>query len=129
MSSGLPTEAQFKAFKSLGVNKVIDLIPGDRSGEAELVNGLGLEYHNVQVVWDNPTLENFQQYVVFMSSGKEGITLTHCKLNWRGAVFTYLYRVTQLGEDESVAKQDLLAIWQPDEIWSDFIDRVLLNYR
>lgn len=131
ISSGLPTEAQFIALKALGVNKVIDLIPGDRSDEATLMRSLGLTYHNVQVAWEHPTLNNFQQYVGYMQSNPTdtGITLTHCKLNWRGAVFTYLYRVTQLGHSHKEAKQDLLAIWQPDETWQGFIDQVLTHYQ
>lgn len=127
VSSGLPTEAQFEALKSMGVTKVIDLIPGERSEEADLMKSLNMPYYNIQVEWENPTIKNFQDYVASMqqSKGNEGITLTHCRLNWRGAVFTYLYRVTVLKESEKLAKQDMLVIWEPNETWQDFIDQVL----
>jgi hypothetical protein len=127
VSSGLPNQTQFEALKKIGVTKVIDLIPGDRGEEADLMKSLDLSYYNVQVDWENPTIENFQDYVLSMqqSKGSEGMTLTHCRLNWRGAVFTYLYRVTVLKESAALAKQDMLAIWQPNEVWQDFIDKVL----
>lgn len=130
VSSGLPTQAHFDALKTMGVTKVIDLIPGDRTAESNLMTTMNLEYHNIQVEWEKPTLENFADYVTSMqqSAGSDGITLTHCKLNWRGAVFTYLYRVTQLNESEVVAKRDMIAIWQPNEIWQAFINEVKAEY-
>lgn len=130
MSSGLPTRKHFEAFKSNGVSNVVDLIPGDRSEETTLMTELNLQYHNIAVEWENPTVENFEEYVNVMRKfeANDGITLTHCRLNWRGAVFTYLYRVTQLNTPEEAAKQDLLAIWQPNEIWLNFIDKVKAKY-
>lgn len=126
VSSGLPTETHFKALSEAGVSRVVDLIPGDRENEKALMTRLGLDYQNIPVDWHNPTLANFKDYVVFMNASHDAqeVTLTHCKLNWRGAVFTYLYRVTQLGENEEQARQDMLAIWHPDETWQGFIGTV-----
>lgn len=126
VSSGLPTKQHFEELKGMGVAHVIDLIPGDRSDEANLTKELALNYHNIQVEWKNPTVANFNEYASKMNdfSQAEGKILTHCRLNWRGAVFTYLYRVTHLKEDETIAKADMLAIWQPDETWQNFINKV-----
>ena len=130
LSSGLPDKTHFIALKQQGVTKVIDLIPGDRTEEIQLTKELNLAYFNIQVEWQNPTLANFQQYVAAMQqSPTEGKTLTHCKLNWRGATFTYLYRVTQLGHSRADAEQDMLAIWQPNETWQAFIDEVVAYYQ
>ena len=130
VSAGLPTLAHMQALKANGVVNVIDLIPGDRKQHAELMQSLNLNYHNIAVEWENPTLENFESYVLAMQQAKAigGTTLTHCKLNWRGAVFTYLYRVTQLNESEESAKQDLMAIWEPNEIWQEFINETKAKY-
>lgn len=130
ISSGLPSQVHFKIFKEMGITKVVDLIPGDRSEESSFVKALGLAYYNIQVDWENPTVENFNEYIAAMkqNSSAEGITLTHCRLNWRGAVFTYLYRVTQLGESEEIAKRDLLDTWEPNSTWQDFIDKVKAQY-
>ena len=56
-------------------------------------------------------------------------TLTHCKLNWRGSAFVYLYRVTQLNEADEIARADMDKIWQPDETWQAFIDEVKAAYQ
>lgn len=131
VSSGLPTQEHFAALKTMGVTTVIDLIPGDRADEIKLMTELKLPYHNIAVEWDHPTVENFEEYVILMnqSLSREGITLTHCKLNWRGAVFTYLYRTTQLGEPEASAKKDLDEIWQANDVWQAFIDEIKAKYK
>lgn len=130
VSAGLPDAAHFKVLKSQGVTRVIDLIPGDRGEEKQLVDELGLDYHNIQVEWEHPTVANFVDYVTYMESNPApGKTLTHCKLNWRGAVFTYLYRVVRLQEDEAVARKDLDAIWQPNDTWQNFIGQVKHHYQ
>ena len=130
VSSGLPSAAHFQLLKDEGVNRVIDLIPGDRLQEQQVIEGLSLNYHNVQVEWENPTLANFKEYIGYMALGNsnDDKVLTHCKLNWRGAVFTYLYRITALGESELSAKQDLLAIWQPNQTWFTFMNTVIDDF-
>jgi protein tyrosine phosphatase (PTP) superfamily phosphohydrolase (DUF442 family) len=130
VSAGLPTFEQLALLKSTGVERVIDLIPGDRSDEILATHQLGLNYHNVPVAWTNPTLDDYKNYTAYMALGNadNGKVLTHCKLNWRGATFTYLYRITTLREDEKIAKQDLLAIWQPNQTWFTFINTVIDDY-
>ena len=130
VSSGMPNRGHFETLKAMGINKVIDLIPGDRAEESSLMNELDLSYYNIQVEWGNPTIENFHEYISTMKlfNQSEGITLTHCRLNWRGAVFTYLYRVTQLNDSEELAKQEMLAIWEPNDTWQNFIDEVLAKH-
>lgn len=129
-SSGLPNETQFALLKENGFTHVIDLIPGDRAAEIQTTAKLGLNYFNVPVEWEAPTLANFLNYVAYMESIKDqqGTVLTHCKLNWRGAAFTYLYRVAILGESEVNAKEDLLAIWQPNPVWYALMRDVLAHF-
>ncbi|MDO6568371.1 protein tyrosine phosphatase family protein [Alteromonas sp. 1_MG-2023] len=130
VSSGLPAAEHFQLLKDDGVTMVIDLIPGDRLPEQQIVEALSLNYHNIQVEWEQPTLANFKQYTGFMNQANidDDKVLTHCKLNWRGAVFTYLYRITALGESELSAKKDLLAIWQPNQTWFAFMNMVIADF-
>tara|TARA_Y200000002_G_C22600547_1_gene629325 strand:+ start:317 stop:1006 length:690 start_codon:yes stop_codon:yes gene_type:complete len=129
-SSGLPNAAHFSLLKEKGVTHVIDLIPGDRSSEILTTSELGLDYFNVPVDWEGPTLANFLNYAAFMQSVEvnEDKVLTHCKLNWRGAAFTYLYRINVLGENEQNAKKDLMAIWHPNPTWHTFMNDVITHY-
>lgn len=130
VSSGLPSAAHFQLLKDEGISRVIDLIPGERGQEKLMVEALSLDYHNIQVEWEHPTLANFKDYTGYMAqeNSTDDKVLTHCKLNWRGAVFTYLYRITALGESELLAKQDLLAIWQPNQTWFQFINTVIDDF-
>ncbi|MBU3023252.1 protein tyrosine phosphatase family protein [Aestuariibacter sp. A3R04] len=130
VSAGLPDDIHLSRLNALGVTHVIDLIPGDRDEERHSVRNLGMNYHNIQVVWDNPTYENFSDYAHEVSEAHNdgGLVLTHCKLNWRGSVFTYLYRITVQGEDERAMKAEMLKTWQPNEVWLAFIQNVLKEY-
>ena len=129
-SAGLPELTDFSELQKVGIERVIDLIPGDRSDEQAIVESLGMEYFNIQVEWEHPTLGDFERYVSYMESSQasQDKTLTHCKLNWRGSVFTYLYRVTQLNDDDKVARADLDAIWQVNDTWEAFIAKVKAHY-
>jgi hypothetical protein len=49
----------------------------------------------------------------------------HCAVNKRASTFVFLYRVLRLGVAREVAERDLLAVWQPDEVWSKFIEERL----
>ena len=130
VSSGLPSNAHLSQLNEMGVTHVIDLIPGEREEESAVVSSLGMNYHNIQVVWDNPTYENFSDYSDEMSEAHKngGLVLTHCKLNWRGSVFTYLYRITVQQKDEAAMKAEMLKTWQPNDIWLAFIHTVLDEY-
>ena len=66
VSAGLPSRAHFEALKVNGVQNVVDLIPGDRSDEAKLMKTLDLRYYNIAVEWQNPTVENYADYVIAM---------------------------------------------------------------
>ena len=127
VSAGQPNKKHFRLLKESGVRHVVDLIPGDRSQEQQLMQSLNLNYQNIPVDWHNPSLDDFDTYVAFMNSSmsQDGKVLTHCKLNWRGAVFTYLYRVIELGDSEESAKKDMLAIWKPEGVWVSFIEEVI----
>lgn len=130
LSSGLPEPAHFALLKDEGVTHVIDLIPGNRSGEINSTAGVALTYFNVPVDWEAPSLTNFLNYAAFMQriDTENEKVLTHCKLNWRGAAFTYLYRVAVLGENEADAKSDLMAIWHPNPTWYAFMSDVITHY-
>jgi hypothetical protein len=103
---------------------------------------LGLEYIHIPVLWEAPTLENFQEFANVMNAHSDQKIFVHCAANKRVSAFMYLYRQLEdslVAEskaaptrterpcqrvDEETAKVDLEKIWQPNEIWQNFIDRV-----
>ncbi|WDT85257.1 protein tyrosine phosphatase family protein [Alteromonas sp. 009811495] len=130
LSSGLPSKTHLALLKQEGVSHVIDLIPGDRADEIHYTTSLDLDYFNVPVDWEAPSVANFLNYAAYMDRVKksDGKVLTHCKLNWRGASFTYLYRVAVLGENEAQAKADLMKVWHPNPTWHAFMSDVVNYY-
>ena len=127
-SAGMPTPAEFKLLNENGYQHIINLIPGDYRNEQAHVHTLGMSFDQIPVDWNQPTLENFQRFVSLMNEYKADKVLLHCRLNYRASAFAYLYQTTQLDEDETTAKQKMLAIWEPNDVWLKFIMTVQKHY-
>ena len=127
-TSGQPTEAQFYEIKNAGYQTVINLALTNSTNalanEVEILKNLGLEYIHIPVIWENPTLENFQNFVEVMDRYGDKKIFLHCAANKRVSAFIYLYR-TQKGVNKQEAQKDLETIWTPNKIWQNFIDRVI----
>ncbi len=126
-TAGQPTVEQYSAIASAGYKVVINLAlsdsPNALADEAAIARELGLEYIQIPVEWDAPTVEDFQAFRAVMDAHSEPKIFVHCAANKRVSAFVYLYRICQ-GGDEPIARQDLTKIWTLNEIWAKFIDRV-----
>ncbi|WP_310485672.1 protein tyrosine phosphatase family protein [Chamaesiphon sp. VAR_48_metabat_403] len=126
-TAGQPTVEQYPAIVNAGYTLVINLAlndsPNALANEATIARELGLEYIQIPVEWDAPTLADFQAFRTVMDAHPEDKIFVHCAANKRVSAFVYLYRICQ-GVDESIARQDLTKIWTLNEIWVKFIDRV-----
>lgn len=122
-----PTIEQFTEIKNAGYNTVINLaVPtseGAIANEREIVEALGMQYFHIPVIWDNPTIEDFNQFSSVMQNNSEQSIFVHCAKNMRVSAFVYLYRRSHEGISEEQAKEELYKIWQPNPIWQAFIDR------
>lgn len=131
LTSGQPTADDFKSLKVIGVDTVINLAletsPGALPNERAIVEGMGLRYLHIPVVFEAPTDADFAQFCAAMDAHREDTLLVHCIANKRVAAFLYLYRVLRLGVPADQAERDLKAVWTPDEVWSAFIARQLLG--
>ncbi|AZG74783.1 protein tyrosine phosphatase family protein [Shewanella livingstonensis] len=99
MTSGLPTEQQFEQLAQAGIKTVINLIPNDNPNalpnEQQIVTQLGMNYHNINVDWQNPTQENLAQFYSLMQQNGDAPVLVHCAANYRASAFYYLYQTHQ----------------------------------
>ena len=127
-TSGQPTEEQFSDLKNAGYQIVINLALTNSSNalpdEPEIVKNLDMEYTHIPVIWEEPTLEDFNSFVKVMDNNADKNIFVHCAANKRVSAFVYLYR-TQKGVNKEEAKKDLETIWTPNEVWQNFIDRVV----
>ncbi len=126
-TSGQPKPEEFAQIKALGVETVINLAMPDSKGaladEGRLVSENGMNYVHIPVVWEDPKDEQFALFSSLMDLHSEKGVHIHCALNWRVSSFVFMYRTKVLGHDRDQARQAMEEIWQPNETWTDFMDR------
>ncbi len=127
-TSGQLSRQDILELPDLGIEVVINLaLPTSSNaltGEAELVTGLGLTYLQIPVEWEQPEVDQYDQFVAALAAFKGRRIWLHCALNMRVSAFVYLYRRLVLGEDEATAAFPMREVWTPNEVWRAFIDRV-----
>lgn len=131
--AGQPSEDQLTSIAADGYQTIINLglttskyaLPD----EASSVNGLGLTYYHIPVVFDSPQIAELKTFITLMNQHKSDKTLVHCIANYRASTFTGLYLLDsgQLKQEELNAFIE--QIWQPDPVWRLFIDKALSSYR
>jgi protein tyrosine phosphatase (PTP) superfamily phosphohydrolase (DUF442 family) len=128
-TSGQPTVEQFPNIRQAGFDVVINLaLPTSDNAipnEGSIVTGLGMAYVHIPVNFQKPASEDFRAFCQMMDAFEDRNVFVHCAANMRVSSFIFLYRVLRKGVDQSRAEQDLCAIWEPDEIWSQFMQREL----
>jgi len=126
-TSGQPTEKQLADIHALGVRHIVNLglHTHERAlpDEAASVSRLGMTYIHIPVDFQNPTDEDFDQFCVVMEQLKDVPVHVHCIANARVSAFFYRYRRDVLGMDETRARAEMEAVWQPNAIWAAFVAR------
>lgn len=126
-TAGQPTPEQFTVIRNAGYSVVINLaVPtseGAIANECEIVESLGMQYFHIPVTWENPTIEDFEQFSTVMQTHSNQAIFVHCAKNMRVSAFVYLYRRSRENISEEQAKADLNKIWRPNSIWQAFLDR------
>ncbi len=132
-TAGQPTEAQFATVAEQGFQVVINLaLPTSDNAlpnEQATVESQGMDYVNIPVVWEQPTLADLQQFFQVMDANQTSKVLVHCAANKRVSAFMYLYRCLKGGADEATAQRDLNRIWQPNTIWQRFMQQSMAHYQ
>lgn len=128
-SAGQPTEAELAAVRDAGFERVIYIaFSTDRNAlanEDRIVRDLGMDYVQIPVVWDAPARADYESFAAVMSREPDSKTLLHCQVNMRASAFAMLYRVLEQGVPLAEAKDDMNAIWEPNEAWRALIFEVL----
>jgi uncharacterized protein (TIGR01244 family) len=131
-TSGQPTAAQFQDIASEGYQTVINLAPSDVShaipNESDIVTAARMNYLQIPVIWNKPTLADWDTFVAAMEANKDKKVFIHCQANMRVSAFVMLYRHIKLGLDLEEAQAAMLPIWNPEAghpNWVDFIEDVM----
>ncbi|MEH6557412.1 MAG: protein tyrosine phosphatase family protein [Oceanicoccus sp.] len=128
-SAGQPTREQFQILADQGFERVVYIAftnnPNALTDADQRAKELGLEYMHVPVSFDNPLPDDFYAFADSMKRNPTKRTLLHCQVNARATAFSFLYRVINENVDIAEAKADMNTVWQPNEVWRDFIFEVL----
>ncbi|ARD20945.1 protein tyrosine phosphatase family protein [Shewanella japonica] len=115
ITAGLPKAEEFKTLQQAGVEVVINLIPKNNPNylaqESQLVTDLGMKYENIEVDWQQPTIEDVEQFFMVMDSHNDKSILVHCAANYRASAFYYLYLATQGIDVSGQMLDDTLSPW------------------
>ena len=117
-----------------GIQTVINLATArqELNGEEGFhVASAGMTYINIPVQWQNPTLDDVDQFFRVMKANEGRTVFVHCVANYRGSAFTFLYRVLVEGVPEEEARRDMNAVWDPaeSEAWNELINTALKSPR
>ena len=130
-TSGQPLEEELEYISKAGFEVVINLALSDAdyslADEEGSATKLGMEYIHIPVIWQSPTSDDLDKFFDVMEKYKNKKLFVHCAANMRVSSFVALYRVIKEGWDYSDAVNDVYKIWNPNEIWSDFIRSELLR--
>jgi|SRR5689334_7670620 len=128
-TAGQPTEGQFQTIREAGFEAVVNLgLPTSDNAlpnEGSVVTGLGMSYIHIPVNFQAPTSQDFQSFCGVMDAFEGQQVFVHCAANKRVSAFVFLYRVLRQRVAVAEAEPDLYAVWQPDEVWSRFIEQEL----
>jgi protein tyrosine phosphatase (PTP) superfamily phosphohydrolase (DUF442 family) len=129
VTSGQPTEDQIVEIHQAGFEVVINLgLTGTDyalEDEAGLIANLGMKYIHIPVIWENPTLEDLDEFLSTMDLLQGKKIFVHCAANMRVSAFMALYRVLRLGWEPDRAMEDVHRIWEPNAVWDAFIKQAL----
>ena len=124
-TSGQPLEEELEYISKTGYEVVINLALSDAdyslADEEGSVTKLGMEYIHIPVIWQSPTSDDLDKFFAVMEKYKNKKLFVHCAANMRVSSFVALYRVIKEGWDYSDVVNDVYKIWNPNDIWSDFI--------
>jgi len=128
-SAGQPTEEQLQAVADAGFERVVYIAFTNNQNalpdEDQIVKRLGMEYMQVPVDFANPLPDEFYAFADSMQRNTDKKTLLHCQVNARATAFSFLYRVLYEDVPVAEAKADMNTVWQPNEVWRDFIFEVM----
>ena len=128
-ASGQPTAEALELAARSGYSRVIFLaFPNHQNAlehEDAIVKALDMECIHIPAEWEAPSLADFDAFAAAMRVPTQQRTLLHCEVNFRASVFGFLYQVIYQGVPMGEAIALMHAIWIPNEVWEDFIVRVL----
>jgi protein tyrosine phosphatase (PTP) superfamily phosphohydrolase (DUF442 family) len=124
-SSGQPDEMQFKEIAQAGFEVVINLaMPNSDNAlpdEGYIITARKMSYVHLPVPFEAPSAGHLQSFLGVMNAFEGNKCWIHCVVNKRASAFLYQYFRLVQGQNADEAKQVIIAGWQPNEVWQEFM--------
>lgn len=128
-TAGQPEPDQFALIKKAGYDLVINLVPFSSPealpDEDELVAEAGLDYCHIPVIWTQPTRHDLEQFFGVLNENRGRKVFAHCVMNFRVSAFVFLYQALIEHVPLETARQAMLQVWTPNDVWQNFIEDCL----
>ncbi len=130
-TSGMPSPVHFAAMRAEGFAVIVNLaLPTSdhaMANEGDLVSAQGMTYVHIPVNFEAPTVDDFRRFTSVMDAFAGRKVFVHCAANMRVSAFLFLGRRRTRSVPRAQGEADLLAIWNPDGVWRDFINAQLAS--
>ena len=130
-TGGQPTAEQFRDLAALGTQAVINLaLPTSTHAlpdEPAIVTSLGMAYVPIPVGFEAPRAEDFERFCAELANRRGQKVFVHCALNYRVSAFVALRRIRD-GWDREAAWAEMRTIWEPDDVWSRFLETQVTRF-
>lgn len=132
-TSGQPTEEQLASIAAAGYEVIINLALHDDPryslrDEPGVVRSLGLSYVHIPVQFAAPSEADLVAFFAAMEANHGRKLWIHCAANCRVSAFLGLYRVIKQGWRHEQAFELMRSLWQPNEVWSSFMEAMLARH-
>jgi protein tyrosine phosphatase (PTP) superfamily phosphohydrolase (DUF442 family) len=128
-TAGQPSEEELAAVAHAGFEVVVNLALHDAEyslpEECRTVESLGMRYVHIPVVWERPLRSDLERFFEVMDELSDKRVFVHCAANKRVSVFMALYRQRRQGWSADAVMPDVLAIWEPDDVWRRFLEEMI----
>ena len=128
-TAGQPSEEELAAVARAGFEVVVNLALHDAEyslpDERRTVESLGMRYIHIPVVWERPLRSDLERFFEVMDELPDKRVFVHCAANKRVSVFMALYRQLRQRWSADAVMPDVLAIWEPDDVWRRFLKEMI----
>jgi protein tyrosine phosphatase (PTP) superfamily phosphohydrolase (DUF442 family) len=132
-TAGQPTEAELADIARAGYQLVVNLAmptsPGALPDEPAIAARHGMRHVDLPIDWDKPDPASARELFRVLEENRGRPVFVHCALNMRVSALMFAYRVARLGVSREEAAADLHEIWEPNEIWSRYVEEVIAANR
>ena len=130
-TAGQPTEEELVAVAQAGYEAVVNLALHDAEyslpDERQSVEALGMHYVHIPVAWEHPLRSDLERFFGVMDELADKRLFVHCAANKRVSAFVALHRILRLGWARDAAFAEMHAVWEPDAVWTRFLNDMLAS--